>query len=189
MDNSCPLNAMTSDLSAPSEWADTTHTFDYAIDAAYTRDLGLGSTLAARSPQSALLSPTSRQGLTPPYQLGDTSYVGEALQTFSLPKRDARESMTTGQASLFTALLSLAQPGYEMFELGYTGAENDTAFELLPPNPNSEHPLSHTPVYHDQVDFPKYSQGENIINTRLGDTLALDRNVKSNTLPFILQSC
>ncbi|CAE6442925.1 unnamed protein product [Rhizoctonia solani] len=93
-------------------------------------------------------------------------------------KKDVRQSMTPGQASLFDALFSLARP-------------EDGDNTLDPVSPSSSQNLGYEcnsgVRYHNQTDLEDSCDVREVA-TRLSNPLVLDRNVESNTLAFVLQS-
>lgn len=84
--------------------------------------------------------------------------------------------MTPGQASLFAALFSLGQPEE------YQGMPQSHITSL--PSPESDRGEEHDE--YDEFNDPEDT--ENVAGIISG-TLALDRTVKSNSVPFILQCC
>ncbi|KAL5641786.1 hypothetical protein ACGC1H_002027 [Rhizoctonia solani] len=87
--------------------------------------------------------------------------------------------MTPGQASLFDALLSLARPEDDM--------DLSSSAVKIGPYLDSQHDANHTLRSHNQAD-PEVSHNAQEIGTKLCDSLVLDKRVKSNELPFVLQS-
>ncbi|CAE6425026.1 unnamed protein product [Rhizoctonia solani] len=132
----------------------------------------------------------SRQAPAPPYYPTDIGPFDEVTRTFLPRKKDLRESMTPGQASLFDALFSLARPEDQVEFSG-----RSSFVELPSLGPTTEElsfdtrygaGISQTAEYHDLG--LEDSQDAQEVGANLCDSLALDRKVKSNTLPFIIQS-
>jgi hypothetical protein len=136
--------------------------------------------------------PTSQQAPTPPYEALDLLSAEEIQYPAgaSSPNR-ALKFMTSGQASLYNALFSLTQPGDEHYNPSDSTYkyENLRDLEESLPVPMSEKTgknLVSGNTAGDNVDDPEDLEGTNAVMCR---TLTLDRNVESNSLPFILESC
>ncbi|CAE6413693.1 unnamed protein product [Rhizoctonia solani] len=123
---------------------------------------------------------------TPPYPPIRVPPLNKVSHRFTPPQRDLRESMTPGQASLFDALFSLARPGDDL--------RGSSFFYQNLPDPVTPRPFdssndgrSQTMGPHDQSD-PEDSHDAQGVAVKLWVPLVLDKKVKSNTLPFVLQS-
>ncbi|KAG8695844.1 hypothetical protein FRC11_001170, partial [Ceratobasidium sp. 423] len=142
----------------------------------------------------------------------------EVTRTFLPHKKDLRESMTPGQASLFDALFSLARPedqnvlsgssrfqevpqlgpmlagpSYDLEHGVGQAAEHHDQGEPEDPTPEElslefRHGFDQVTGYHDLTTRIEDSQDVQEVAATLCGSLALDKKVKSNTLPFILQS-
>ncbi|CAE6406633.1 unnamed protein product [Rhizoctonia solani] len=125
----------------------------------------------------------ARQAPSPPFHPNDTGPFDDISRIFSPPKKDVRKSLTAGQASLFDALWSLGRPEDDSFVLGsYSSFLDRNPLGPLPAGP------SYTVAQaSDQID-PEDSHDAQEVAARLWRPLPLDKKVKSNTLPFVLQS-
>ncbi|KAH7334757.1 hypothetical protein B0J17DRAFT_89167 [Rhizoctonia solani] len=92
-------------------------------------------------------------------------------------------SMTPGQASLFDALLSLGYPRDECHNYLISRPETMVQKNTIQQPPDLE--TEDTCVNGDILEDPGASRDVNNYTTR---SLSLDRNVESNTLPFILNA-
>ncbi|KAF8679432.1 hypothetical protein RHS04_04879 [Rhizoctonia solani] len=121
--------------------------------------------------------------------------AGRSLAPRSWQKR-ARTPMTSGQASLYDALFSLARPGEDYYNPPppppnptWTPASRNSGESLLTPLTEGglERRLYSVSDYSDDGDRedPEDPEGVKAIMLR---SLPLDCNVKSNTLPFMLES-
>ncbi|KAL5632958.1 hypothetical protein ACGC1H_003450 [Rhizoctonia solani] len=108
-----------------------------------------------------------------------TSPSHPVTRPFPHLKKDVRQSMTPGQASLFDALLSLARPEDNM-DIPPSAAQSG-------PRHNSQYDISNTSGRHNQANIEDVHDVEEV-GAKLCDPLALDKHVQSNALPFVLQS-
>ncbi|CAE6371438.1 unnamed protein product [Rhizoctonia solani] len=183
-EHSYTSNVPTSDPPTPSESISTSGSFTPpALDIASFGHPSSDSAWTINSQQLILPTPIIRQAT-------HTSRFDEVSRTFQPYKKDVRESMTPGQASLFDALFSLARPGDEIFG-GISSIADKHLIPLGPtlPTPSSVHGFVQDPACHERVTDPEDSQDADNISAKLCDTLVLDKNVESNSLPFVLQSC
>ncbi|CAE6341409.1 unnamed protein product [Rhizoctonia solani] len=139
--------------------------------------------------------PFPRQAPSPPYHPGDTGPFDQVSHVFLPPKKDARKSMTPGQASLFDALWSLGRPEDDNVVLGSYSS-------FLDHNPLCSRPegtIVAGPSYdlrydvdqatgHQEKIGPEDSHDAPEYAARLWRPLPLDRRVESNSLAFVLQS-
>ncbi|KAH7332627.1 hypothetical protein B0J17DRAFT_678329 [Rhizoctonia solani] len=151
-----------------------------------------GSLLIGNSLPSVPPAPPIRHMLTPPdpslgIGLGLTNNIS---RVFLPPKKDVRQSMTPGQASLFNALFSLARPEDDNDFLASSSFLERHPFGPVPLGPayNLGYERDQTAILHDPAD-PEDSCDAREVAARLANPLALDKKVKSNALPFVLQSC
>ncbi|CAE6443278.1 unnamed protein product [Rhizoctonia solani] len=138
--------------------------------------LDVDSPSTIHSQQLIQPTPIPRQAPASSYQPIDTGHFDEDTNTPLPPNMDVREYMTPGQASLFDALLSLARPRDEMF--GGTSVRHSIPLGSFLQTANLKQ----------RVPDPKRSYDVEDIGVKLCGMLALDRNVESNSLPFMLQS-
>ncbi|CAE6468888.1 unnamed protein product [Rhizoctonia solani] len=130
----------------------------------------------------------SKQAPTPPRELldlPDTTAIGNAIT--SSPQNSTHQTMTTGQASLFDALFSLARPGEDYYGSSDTTSRKPRNPEESLPTPEPEKGGKNRSSFmlDDEIDDAEDPEGIKAIMVR---TLPLDRNVESNSLPFILES-
>ncbi|CAE6513543.1 unnamed protein product [Rhizoctonia solani] len=130
-----------------------------------------------------------RQVPTPPYYPTDIGLFDEVSHATSSPTEGTRQSLTPGQASLFDALFSLARPEDKHDLSGSVGLFDHRSLGSIPAGSsyNLEYGINRAVGYRDLND-PEDSQDAREVGAKLCDSLALDKKVKSNTLPFVLQS-
>ncbi|KAL5641767.1 hypothetical protein ACGC1H_002023 [Rhizoctonia solani] len=99
--------------------------------------------------------------------------------------------MTPGQASLFDALFSLARPEDNVNLSRASSSLHHASLAMGPmavgPSYNLKYSVDRSVGHHDQTE-PEDAHDAHIVGAKLCDPLALDKKVKSNTLPFFLQS-
>ncbi|KEP48677.1 fungal-specific transcription factor domain protein [Rhizoctonia solani 123E] len=135
------------------------------------------------SPTPSVSPSYLRQAPSPPYHPNDTGPFDEISRVFSPPKKNVRKSMTPGQASLFDALWSLGRPEDDSFVLG----SYSTFLDRNPLGPLPAGPSYDVPQAPETID-PEDSHDAQEVAARLWRPLPLDKRVRSNTLPFVLQS-
>ncbi|KAL5641814.1 hypothetical protein ACGC1H_002039 [Rhizoctonia solani] len=119
------------------------------------------------------------QAPTPPRDLLDSPN-----ECFA-PRNPAPKSMTAGQASLYDALFSLARPGEQYYVPPTSRQAWNLEESLLTPVSEKGGKNESTLILDDAIDDAEDPEGVKAIMVR---TLPLDRNVESNSLPFILES-
>ncbi|KAF8708461.1 hypothetical protein RHS03_04447, partial [Rhizoctonia solani] len=182
-------NIPTSSPSTPLEWANVT--VSKPLSSQDYGHLGLDSALTTNYNLRQFVHPNviPRQAPTAPYRSTITGCSDKVSPTSVYSKGDICKSMTPGQASLFDALLSLARPGDKIFG-GASGmhVRHGTPLEPASPSPSFEDHLFRIPSPPVQAHGIKGSNDVENMDTRLCGTLVLDKNVESNSLPFVLQS-
>ncbi|KAJ1311933.1 hypothetical protein OPQ81_010393 [Rhizoctonia solani] len=182
-------NISTREPGTPSERSD----IDGLFSSHLTSHPSLDPSPAGNSQSLVLSVSIPRQAPTPPYHLTDIGIFGKVSRTSQspkkAPKKDTHQSMTPGQASLFDALFSLAQPENHKDILGgFTCLDHNPPGPILAgPSYNLEYDVKQTLESHSQRDLED-SQDAYQVGAKLCESLALDKKVKSNTLPFVLQS-
>ncbi|CAE7183088.1 unnamed protein product [Rhizoctonia solani] len=171
-------NISSSEPTTPAEWSNTGHFSSLVSNVGSTYD----------PPRSVPPTPILRQAPTPPYYPTDSGFFDEVTHDFLPPKKDVRQSMTPGQASLFDALLSLARPGDDLGTFGRSSSLRRTPMGPMPAEPPYvTHGADQAERRLDQAE-PEDLHDAQIVAAKLCNPLALDKKVKSNMLPFFLQS-
>ncbi|KEP50084.1 fungal-specific transcription factor domain protein [Rhizoctonia solani 123E] len=177
-------NTSSSEPATPAEWTNIEYFFSPPTP-------GSHPFLTSYPPRSTSPTPVPRQVPTPPYHPTDIGAFDEVPRTFLPPQIDVRQSMTTGQASLFDALLSLARPedNVNLSRVSSSLHYASLAIGPMPAEPfdNSKYNVDRSIAHHDQIE-PEDAHDAHIVGAKLCDALALDKKVKSNTLPFLLLS-
>ncbi|KAJ1300278.1 hypothetical protein OPQ81_005105 [Rhizoctonia solani] len=137
------------------------------------------------NPLPSVPTASIRQMLTPPHTPHD-----QVSRSFGPPKKNIRQPMTPGQTSLFDALFSLAQPDEDDGDQSLGGSR---LLHYHPPGPMPIGLFSNSASVDQIIDSFDQINLEDAHNpqeygTRLCASLPLDKKVKSNTLPFVLQS-
>ncbi|KAB5590668.1 hypothetical protein CTheo_5892 [Ceratobasidium theobromae] len=141
--------------------------------------------------QNLRSQPVNHQAPTPPHEMRNLPITEAALSTSLDPMRGSIQSrtvksMTSGQASLFDSLFSLAQPGDDYYNLSTsTYQELKSPIGHLP-SPKSEKDWESSDTTRYNIENNQDPEGVRAIMCR---PLTLDCNVESNSLPFILESC
>ncbi|KAL5641764.1 hypothetical protein ACGC1H_002022 [Rhizoctonia solani] len=129
-------------------------------------------------PLSSCAAQAGQPGLNTP-----SSPSNQVARAFRV-KKDVRQSMTPGQASLFDALLSLARPEDNM-DLTPSGVQAEPYLDSQ--YDTTQYDAGHTLESHNQAD-PEVLHNTQEVGPNLCDSLVLDKRVKSNAIPFVLQS-
>jgi hypothetical protein len=169
---------------------DRTHHVPHSLNLSEIDSAFIGSSTIPADRSRAIPSQQERirQAPIPPHEESKVSNSNAPLHMLPTPPwgRNLRP-MTAGQASLFDALLSLGK-----LEDEYQGFPNTTlptppyhAETLLSPQSEADG-ANWAIVNYDNVDDSEDT--EDVIGA-IGSTLALDRHVQSNSVPYILQSC
>ncbi|CUA75436.1 Protein SIP4 [Saccharomyces cerevisiae S288c] [Rhizoctonia solani] len=180
-------NISTREPGIPPEWPNVGDTFSSPVPyVSHNNRPSLDPLLAINLQPSA---PIPRQAPAPPYHPTDIGPFDEVTRTFVAPKKDVRQSMTPGQASLFDALFSLARPEDDIHLLASSNLLDRTPLGPIQAGPsyNLTYGAEHNLGNRDQTDLEDSHDAQEV-GAKLCDTLALDKKVKSNTLPFVLQS-
>ncbi|KAL5641761.1 hypothetical protein ACGC1H_002020 [Rhizoctonia solani] len=179
-------NISSSEPGTPSEWSNIGDVFSSPAPCLSPSYPSLDPLLAINLQPSVLIP---RQAPTPPYHATDIGPFDEVTRTFLPPKKDVRQSMTRGQVSLFDALLSLARPEDDIDLLESSNLLDQTPLGPIQAGPsyNLTYDIDHTVGNRDRADLED-SHDARGVGAKLCDALALDKKVKSNTLPFVLQS-
>lgn len=139
------------------------------------------------SPNASCLQPTCAGTLAPTYEAYDSPNTDLTLKYPPAPSHNSSlEPLTPGRASLLNALFSLALPGDEPFDPSaittqQLGPSNEVWCSTDSENGGTTHEL----IVDGANDLDDTEGSSDII----AKGLTLDRNVKSNSLPFILECC
>ncbi|KDN34452.1 hypothetical protein RSAG8_12456, partial [Rhizoctonia solani AG-8 WAC10335] len=165
------------------EWSDVPFS-----EPSYARIEEFDHTIGTSVDQNVYYPQPPMQAPTPPRELlnlADTGVVRN-LEPLS-PRNLAYRAMTTGQASLYDALFSLARPGevYYVPPDSTSRQPQNPEESLLTPVPEKGRENRSSFILYDAIDNAEDPEGIKAIMVR---TLPLDRDVESNSLPFILES-
>ncbi|CAE6341428.1 unnamed protein product [Rhizoctonia solani] len=178
-------NVSSSEPGTPSEWSNTGEIFASSFSESPPALPNLD--LVGTPTHSFPLLP---QAPPPPYHPTDIGAFNQVSRVFRPPKRDVRQSMTPGQASLFDALWSLALPEDDKVVLGsYSSFLDPEPPGPEPPRPSYNLPYVGNPVMgpHEKIGLEDSHDAQEVA-IRLCRPLSLDKRVQSNSLPFVLES-
>lgn len=141
--------------------------------------------------RSSYVHPVIGQPLTPPYGPHDLPNQSPVMDLDPMPapiQNTGLGHMTSGQASLFDALFSLARPGEEYYQpstlITQSSHACDQVVRVSPPEPRIT-----KWCFIGENENDEDLQDTEGIGDIITKTLTLDRNVESNSLPFILECC
>ncbi|CAE6443255.1 unnamed protein product [Rhizoctonia solani] len=126
-----------------------------------------------------------------PHELLDLPDKSVTWSSAPLPSQNpAYKSMSSGQASLYDALFSLARPGEDYYNpSGSISGLSRNLEESLSTPLTEQDGESRSPFVSDDVDdIVNDAEDPEGIKAIMVRPLPLDRNVESNTLPFLLES-
>ncbi|CCO34041.1 hypothetical protein BN14_08133 [Rhizoctonia solani AG-1 IB] len=140
-----------------------------------------------RPPQHSIL-----QEPTPPRETLELPNVSAAGDSAASSQKSTHKPMTSGQASLYNALFSLARPGEDYYTPPNSICRIPRNAEQSLPTPFTEQGSEGQPFFAPD-DTGDVADGDvedpEGVKTIMLRSLPLDHSVESNTLPFMLESC
>jgi hypothetical protein len=153
---------------------------------AYARIEEIGEPAVRPSRHSIIQEPT------PPREKLELPNVSTAGDSIAFSQKSTHKHMTSGQASLYNALFSLARPGEDYYT-------PPNSISRTPRNAGQSLPTPFTEQDSEGQSCFVASDTGDVVDGDIEDpegvkaimlrSLPLDRNVESNTLPFMLESC
>jgi hypothetical protein len=128
---------------------------------------------------------TTSKAPAPSSNAACSDLIPHSLPTSS--QQHTLQPMTPGQASLFGALLSLARPEDRPLGSSWPTPWTPQSSGQIPILADARHGYSSLPTVNDTM-IDDLEDTEDVRNS-IFDSLALDRNVQSNSVPYILQCC